>query len=125
MKLNHDLVRHILLSIESSSNMHGLTPNELLLIADKHKVDSDIICYTLDKLYEGQFITQKPLRGSDEYILSHSGNLTYDGHAYLDNIRDNKIWSETKSKTSKLASVSLDILSKVATNVILKSLDLN
>lgn len=47
-----------------------------------------------------------------------AGNLTYDGHKFLDNIRDDKVWKDTKTILSKFSSVSLSFVSSVASNVI-------
>ncbi|MGY0523152.1 DUF2513 domain-containing protein [Pseudomonas aeruginosa] len=52
-------------------------------------------------------------------------SLTFDGHKYLDNIRDPKIWKESKKISSKLASVSIDIMSEIAAKVITKTLGLD
>ncbi|PTF91997.1 hypothetical protein BU666_11100, partial [Staphylococcus chromogenes] len=36
------------------------------------------------------------------------------GHEFLDNIRDNKTWSEVKNVASKTSSMSLTLMSKLA-----------
>lgn len=52
------------------------------------------------------------------------GNLTLEGHKFLDNIRDNKVWQNTKDIISKFENVSLNIISSVAANLISSKLGL-
>ena len=49
------------------------------------------------KLVEGNLITTK-LRYASNNLQIYSVNLTYQGHEYLNNIRDNKIWKNTKAE---------------------------
>ena len=51
-------------------------------------------------------------------------SLSFDGHSFLDNIRDNQVWLKSKKVLSSLKSVSIEIISQVATNVIYKKLGL-
>lgn len=126
MELNHELVRDFLLLIEKSTNMRGPSEQEFVNVASSHKADKQLAGYTLDKLYEAGFIELKPLIGNSNYAFLESGNLTYNGHSYLDNIRDNTIWKNTKSKiSSTVGSASLEIISKVASDLIARSLGLN
>ncbi|MBM7835968.1 hypothetical protein JOC62_003020 [Clostridium sardiniense] len=37
-------------------------------------------------------------------------NLSWTGHNYIDNIRDDKIWSKTKAATSKIHQLNLQLL---------------
>jgi hypothetical protein len=74
----------------------------------------DDIDYTCQKLSEAGFIEIK----TDILGNITITNLTYNGHIFLDTIRDSGVWKETKSKISKLASVSLPILQQVAAQLI-------
>ncbi|MDC2805584.1 DUF2513 domain-containing protein [Leuconostoc suionicum] len=126
MELNHELVRDFLLLIEKSTNMQGPSEQEFINVALSHKADTQLAGYTLDKLFEAGFIEHKPLISNTRYAFLESGNLTYNGHSYLDNIRDNTIWKNTKSKiSSTVGSASLEIISKVASELIARSLGLN
>jgi hypothetical protein len=49
--------------------------------------------------------------------------LTYEGHQFLDNVRDNKIWSKTKAILSKIGGASLKIISSVATSQITEEIN--
>ena len=53
----------------------------------------------------------------DEFIIKR---MTSYGHDYLDNVRDDTIWNETKQKINGVASsVSLEIVKSVAQKIIL------
>jgi len=78
------------------------------------KYSIDDINYTCLKLEEAGFMQ------CTQYINDRIDitNMTYNGHLFLDNIRDNNVWSTTKKVISKFSSVSLNIVEKVATQVI-------
>lgn len=125
MKLDHDFVRQILLKIENCDKPLGIErPEYMELMADNHKT-FDELSYTMQILLEGGLVTGKVLWGNNRASYIKPSNLTFKGHEYLDNIRDNKIWSDTKKATSKLASVSISIMSQVAASLIAKSLGIN
>ena len=126
MKLNHDCVRDLLLYIEENSSytdtihLNSLTLKEYL---------TDDILYTADKLIEAGFLDCIRLRslGSSKPDIKVK-SITFEGHKFLDNIRDNKVWSTTKSVLSKFTSTSIgivsDIASQVISNIISKQLNL-
>ncbi|MEQ2870605.1 DUF2513 domain-containing protein [Ligilactobacillus ruminis] len=120
MKLDHDLVRCVLLAIEESENIVGINENELLDYLKKHGSynDRNSIAYTVSKLKEANFITGNVQWANDSPALIMAGNLTYEGHKFLDNIRDDKVWKDTKTILSRFSSVSLSFVSSVASNVI-------
>lgn len=120
MELNHDLVRCILLAIEASENITGINEDELLYYLEKHgnSNDRNRIAYTVSKLKEAGFITGDIRWADNSPAWIMAGNLTYDGHKFLDNIRDDKVWKDTKTILSKFSSVSLSFVSSVASNVI-------
>ncbi|MGO3375702.1 DUF2513 domain-containing protein [Brochothrix thermosphacta] len=112
MKLNHDLVRDILLFIEShqiDSNM-DIGSSQLVEVADKHHATFEEIEYTVDRIAEAGFINSIPDMG-ETYIIE---SITWDGHEFLDNVRDPTIWNKTKQTASKLSSVSMPIIAGIA-----------
>lgn len=118
MKLNHDLVRSLLLSIESSEDLHGFSPREVHDFMKNNNVSENETGYVVNKLNEAGFITGKATISGDNYYTIFPGNLTYDGHEFLDNIRDDGVWKDTKEIASKFSSVSASFLSKIAVGVI-------
>lgn len=119
MKLNHDLVRYVLLSIEECKELTG--PDEKKFLASLKKYgtfERDDVVYTVTKLHEADFITGKITWASNVPMFIIPGNLTYEGHKFLDNIRDDGVWKDTKKVLSKFSSVSLSLVSNVAASVI-------
>lgn len=119
MKLNHDLVRYTMLSIESSKNITGPLEDELLAnLSNYGEYDRSQIAYTVMKLKEVKYITGDVRWGNNQPAIISPGNLTYEGHKFLDNIRDDGVWKDTKNILSKFSSVSLTLVSNVAAGVI-------
>ncbi|MCX2187524.1 DUF2513 domain-containing protein [Limosilactobacillus mucosae] len=119
MKLNHDLVRYTMLSIESSKNITGPLEDELLAnLSNYGEYDRSQIAYTVMKLKEAKYITGDVRWGNNQPAIISPGNLTYEGHKFLDNIRDDGVWKDTKNILSKFSSVSLTLVSNVAAGVI-------
>ncbi|EAG0857908.1 DUF2513 domain-containing protein [Listeria monocytogenes] len=44
--------------------------------------------------------------------------ITWSGHQFLDNIRDDEVWKRTKKTVSKFSSVSVSLLSTIASNIL-------
>lgn len=125
MKLDYDLAREIMLTIENSENFQGPSEPELVAAGEKLGMSRDKVGYTLTRLHEANLITGKPLIADDSYYFLISGNLTHNGHQYLDNVRDSKIWKQTKNALSGLKSISLEVVSQTAAAFIAKSIGLN
>lgn len=116
MKLNHNCVRDLMLFIEDNLEYgYRLYVNELNL----GDYNQQTIVYSADKLYEAGYINAliKTTIGSDLPQIEVK-SITWEGHQFLDNIRDNKVWENTKNILSKFSSVSIGIISNVASQVI-------
>ncbi|MCJ0597768.1 DUF2513 domain-containing protein [Enterococcus cecorum] len=127
MHLKHDCVRDILIFIEDLPFNHQAMNDEIFSSERLSKYSKDEIIYAIERIGndDAQLINGYVMYASNEPYIVCVKSLTFDGHQYLNNIRDPKVWSETKKATSKIASVSLDIMSSVASNVIIKMLGLN
>ncbi|MGG0756699.1 DUF2513 domain-containing protein [Brevibacillus laterosporus] len=124
MELKHDCVRNILLTLETFEYDEILSLRNYTqkpLIADYDDVD---IVYTCEKLMEAGLINGHIKRLSGNNIAFRINDITWEGHQFLDNIRDDSIWRETKQVSSKVASASLGILSDVASSLLKKTLGL-
>lgn len=86
---------------------------------DLKKYTQEELIYTADKLIEAEFIS-----GSRKNYISNSlpdiriTSLTWSGHQFLDNIRDDGVWKDTKKIISKFSSVSLGLVGSIASQVI-------
>ena len=119
MTLKHDCIRDVLLYLEENLGLYNLISSNNIKIND---YSADDITYTIMKLREAGFIDAS---GQDLVGIILIKSITYNGHQFLDNIRDDNVWDETKSIISKLSSVSLPIIQQVAINTISKFLGIN
>lgn len=125
MKLDSDLIREILLKVEASEEPYG--PKETEFTALLSKFDSDRIkfAYTINALSKAELIDGSVQYASNEPYFINPGNLTFEGQKYLDNIRDDTVWNAAKETVgTQFKSVSIDIISTVASNIISNALNL-
>lgn len=128
MKLNHECVRDILLTIENNlvvaTYIRGLTAFDELKYSDNDKF------YSIQKLIEagyldgnaGFFLGSTPEQPNYNVFIK---SITWSGHQFLDNIRDDGTWKKAVSTIgSKAKSVSIEIISQVASNILRSSLGL-
>lgn len=115
MKLNQDCIRDLLLYLEENLKL-----NDYLSISNisLKNYSSEELLYTADKLYEAGYLkcSRKVYDNTDLMIFVSS--ITYSGHQFLDNIRDDKVFAKTKSILSGFKSVSIEIISETASKVI-------
>lgn len=116
MKLKHDCVRYVLLSLEAQGigMLHyGAELSQMLpeLVNDQYSEDD--ITYTFLQLLDGKYINAR----YDKYASGFSlmvFDITWSGHEFL----DDEVWNQTKKATSTLKSVSIGVLKNVATAVL-------
>ena len=117
MKLNQDCVRDLLIFIEDNLT-YGvyIYVNEIQI----GNYSRDEILYSADKLLEAGLIdaTMKTFMDSGGIPQIRVKSITWNGHQFLDNIRDHKVWENTKGILSKFSSVSIEIISNIAAQVI-------
>ena len=121
MKLDNDLVRDVMLFIEDKCEITKPLTGTMIQIPERTE---DEIVYTLLKLDEAGFIKcSKQFYDNQTFVLVNS--LTWDGHQFLDNIRDETVWNKTKQLASNFSSASISILSKIAVEVLSKMISGN
>ena len=115
MKLNQNCVRDILLYVEDHASYDTrISPNSIDL-----PYSSDEIVYCAEKLMEAGYLngtTRNYVSSSVPQIMISS--LTWEGHKFLDNTRDDGVWKETKNVVGKFSSVSLSLIGQVASQII-------
>ena len=124
MKLDHDVVRNLLLKIESEADETGLSTNAQKQLAIDLEISESLLGYTINRVNEANLITGKALFASNSFYSFSPIQLTFKGHEYLDNIRAPKVWKQSKSVAEKIGSVSLNVMSNIASDIILKTLNL-
>lgn len=117
MKLNFDTVRTVLLEIEEKTDL------DHSLLYEKSRTDPDVF-YTLLKLNEAQLINSIETNTWIGVLQIEVKSLTYEGHKFLDTIRDPKVLRQTKERLKSFSSVSIEIFSKVASQIMLNQLGL-
>ena len=114
MKLNHDAVRFILLTIEIEIGNDKRVENTYFHNKGYNNSEVD---YAIKLLYDEEYIEGVDISTLGAYGYKIFG-LKWKGHDLLDNIRDDGVWKETKSKAARVGSASLNILSQIAIAVI-------
>lgn len=118
MKLNYDCLRLILLKIEEDLewdddlNYYFLNLDSFVRgLKDFPKAE---IAYTLKMGIEANLINGY-VKDCDSCILDIiCFDLTYEGHQFLDTVRENKIWRKTKEILSAVGGASLSVITSVA-----------
>lgn len=119
MKLNHDIVREVLLYLEDHLELNDELDSTKIMIPE---VTADEVAYTLLRLSEADFITiitDEDLSGNLDIFVK---SLTWKGHEFLDNIRNNNTWDKVKKVAAEVGADSLSTLQKIAINVISASI---
>ena len=125
LKLNEDCVRAVLLDVENEYQFGSFLHLKDFEESQSSKFSKEEIEYTIIRLEEAGFIIATIDWVNARPFYVSVGSLTWKGHEFLDNVRDSKVWSETKVVASKVGSVSLSMLATIASSVITKSLGLN
>lgn len=120
MKLNQDCVRDILLELEKKLDLNTqLYKNDLLTFSSYEKYGEKDFFYILLKLTEAGYLNAKVTAGANNPVFSvNISSISWEGHEFLDSVRDNEVWKQTKSIVSKFSSVSITTIENIASNVI-------
>lgn len=118
MVLNHDCVRAILLEVEQCPFNQTLNVDDL---AKKlPDFDRETIWYACLKMGEGgllDVITVPMMRSNLPGIKQITG-MTYQGHEFLDTIREKTAWEKTKEIARKTGAGSIKFLGEIAREVV-------
>jgi hypothetical protein len=122
-----DLIRTLLLRIDADpmcDGMHWLLPDKSSdlggLDISGHSFDE--VAYHLNLLIEAGFLKGRP--PIDPMSMPVLSRLTWQGHEFLDDIRDESIWTKTKERLKGLPSVALSVVMQIAEAEIKKKLGL-
>ncbi len=124
MKLNHDCIRKVLLLLEDMCNISmnndtycWKSANISDLCDALPDFDRKDIFYSLFNLEQAGFIDVLS-QYADGGVYVYSVNyITFTGHEYLANIKNDNNWKKTKEIGSKVGALSLNIISKIAEGV--------
>ncbi|WP_219192526.1 DUF2513 domain-containing protein [Bacillus paralicheniformis] len=123
MELKHDCIRDLLLELEKNLKLNQtLSVSDIANLSSMKCYHQDDIVYTINKLDEAGFIKSISYMGGGLDV----SEITYYGHQFLDNVRGNSIWSETKSQLSKVeGAASLSVISELASSLVKAKLGIN
>jgi len=115
MKRDLDLVRSIINQMGESESSRFRLSNI------KHNVDESILHYHLELMEQGNLIKMLSSSISIEVIYS----LTWDGHEFWENSKNETIWNDAKTKFKNTASgMSIAVLNGVLTELTKKMIGL-
>jgi hypothetical protein len=122
MKLNLDLARAILLHIEAAPPNQDVGPIRL------EGYDEDEVLAHLELLTERDLIDANLTiagSGAKRIYAAYVKSLTWEGHEFLDNARNEEVWSRTKALVKERGgSASFEIVKALLTEVALKFFNL-
>lgn len=123
MELNKDCVRDILLKCEELLQMNDDGTMNVLQSGDLKEVlpdyDLSVIKYSVLKMDEADLINARIISFDDsivgEFLIF---DITYFGHEFIEQIKDDNNWNKVKDVAKKVGSSSIDILLQIATVVL-------
>lgn len=135
MKINLDCVRHILLYLEDNleydQDKKDIQRHETITIIqlanalnEAKGYTEDEVFYAAEQLYQAGYISAKVsgggMLGYDFFFIY---DITYDGHTFLNNIRDNNIWSKIKEVAKATTNFSLPVIGAAAKTLWIKFME--
>lgn len=123
MELNKECVRDVLLYSEKmlkmndDGTMNYLTSSAFKIALSMYNLSE--IKYTVLKLKEAGFL-DVTITNADAFLVLDFRiyDITYDGHEFLDTIRDNDNWKKVKNIACNVGSFSISVLKQIAIGVI-------
>lgn len=116
MKLNLDCIRSVLLQIEMLPLNEDMSFSKLCSCLSNYTADD--IAYSCIKLKEADYIEACIAYADDCTVVMNISDITFNGHQFLSNIRENKIWNGTKVICEQIGSKSLDAVANIAANIV-------
>lgn len=127
MKLNYDCVRDVLLYIEENieyinadNDLAHKSLNFGQVIKGLPEYEKNDVIYSIEKLFEARFIALTSLyrNNSGEITKAQIADITWDGHDFLNNIREEVVWKATKTAANKVKAVSVFTLKTISAQII-------
>ncbi len=107
MKRDMDLVRQLLLQIEQNGSP------ALSNVPSMEGFDNDDVVHHVTLLRQAGLVKAIDASSFDgvDYLQIE---MTWQGHEFLDDVRDPEIWKKTKEGAGKVGSLSLGVLADIA-----------
>lgn len=104
MKRDMDLVRTLLFELEKQSYIVAASG-----VVNIDGYDDEAIHYHLRILTDSPYVMAQDVRGTPNYF-----RLTWEGHEFLESIRDDTRWNQLKEASTKAGAASIDAIAKAA-----------
>lgn len=125
MKLIADDVRDVLLELEEKLTLNGnVNIHQYKEYPIFEKIGHDRYLYTLFQLIDGGMLIGDVQTAGDGIFDITVGQITFEGHSFLDNIRPLTTWEKIKDEAQKIGGVSVKTLAESAPTVIMSLLGL-
>ena len=124
MKRDPDLVRDILVQIEDGWEYFSTTSDETAAILGTENEESlseeeaERIDYHMHLLVGAGFIETQGT--GDGWIVNR---ITWAGHDFLDSVRDDEVWSQTKAGVKHAGGFTIDLAKELAKGLIRKKIE--
>ena len=121
MRLNPDCMRDVLLVAEEHVPLNGsLSTGNLLSLLPSYSKDE--LTYTCLKLNEGNLLNILKMDSDNGTSVANISDITYEGHQFLENIRNQSTWETVKQKLSLLGSSSVPVIMSVASQLMIEKI---
>jgi Hypothetical protein (DUF2513) len=117
VQLQPDFVREILLAIEADPKYAGVNPRPIIIL-DGHTEEETK--YHVSRLIQAGLVDGNFNRPQLPPLVK---GLTWDGHQYLENIRDPEIWKKTNESLREVGGFSFDLVKALAKGFIKKQIE--
>lgn len=112
MKRDMDLIRRILLYVEENGTYDGIHSPQITVDGySSEQIGYHVHLMTVGGLLD---ITDDTTTLGDPTYYYLIGGMTWDGHDFLDSIRDDGVWNHTREAIKSMASVPFDVIKGVA-----------
>jgi hypothetical protein len=116
MRLNPDCIRDILITVEENTGYHKkMDCQDLSIYPLFTRYEHDEVCYHFKQCETAGLIEKIQWYLGGSFSVT---DLTYSGHEFLSNIRDDTTWNSVKEKSKSIGSQSLTALMQIASNLI-------
>lgn len=114
MKRDWELVRAILAKVEETeSTQSTVNPNEFLGYSE------ELVSYHIYILEQSGLIEATCSKSLNNPMFCLARSITWNGHEFLDKIRNDTIWKKIKAKASeKSIDLSFDTIKSIATAIL-------
>lgn len=117
MRLDADCIRNVLYTVEEHTdgiNFFELNETNYSNYDLLSKYDFIKVRYHIKQLINGCFIEEAGTVGNQILII----DLTWNGHQFIENIRNDTNWNKVKNVAKKVGSFSISLLAQTAAQIV-------